>query len=374
MSIEYENLHKPKSPISFEVSSAESDSDGGGQEMMLRSVLTGIDKIEIIDVPKPFIVNDNDVLIRMTVVGICGSDIHYYSTGRIGSQVVQYPFTVGHEGAGVVEAVGAAVTSVKPGDPIAVEPSVACGHCGQCLAGRPHTCENNLFLGCPGQIEGNLAEYIVMPETQCIKLQGGLQPDHGATSEPLAIGCYAVKQARIKPTNSIAIIGFGPIGMSVLQMAKANGVETILVSEKINERGSIARKNGAKWVVNPLEENVLETADIQFDVVFECCGQQDAMDTAVELLKPGGKLMVVGIPEFDRWSFCADVARRKELSFTHIRRQNDCTHQALDMIKEGEVDGSAMITHHFRFDQIAEAFDMVKNYRDGVMKAMIHFG
>jgi threonine dehydrogenase-like Zn-dependent dehydrogenase len=108
--------------------------------------------------------------------------------------------------------------------------------------------------------------------------------------------------------------------------------------------------------------------------VFECCGQQEAMDTAVDILKPGGKIMVVGIPEFDRWSFSADVARRKELSLIHIRRQNGCTHQTLDMIEEGVVDGSAMITHRFQFGQIAEAFDMVKNYRDGVMKAMVHFG
>lgn len=347
--------------------------NGKVSKTMRRSVLTGIDKIEIIDAPKPVIVNDNDVLIRMTVVGICGSDIHYYSTGRIGSQVVKYPFTVGHEGAGVVEAVGQAVKSVKPGDPIAVEPSVACGHCSQCLAGRPHTCENNLFLGCPGQIEGNLAEFIVMPESQCIKLTGRLKPEHGATSEPLAIGCYAVKQAALSATDSIAIVGFGPIGMSVLQMAKAQGVTNIVVSEKIDERAKMAEKTGASQVVNPLKVTVQDIVDSDFDVVFECCGQQEAMDTAVDILRPGGKLMVVGIPEFDRWSFSADVARRKELSLIHIRRQNDCTHQTLDMIEEGKVDGLAMITHNFGFEQIAEAFDLVKNYRDGVMKAMIHF-
>lgn len=345
-----------------------------GSNTMRRSVLTGIGKIEIIDAPKPVIVNDDDVLIRMTVVGICGSDIHYYSTGRIGSQVVKYPFTVGHEGAGVVEAVGPAVKSVKPGDPIAVEPSIACGHCNQCLAGRPHTCENNLFLGCPGQIEGNLAEYIVMPESQCIILKGDLKPEHGATSEPLAIGCYAVKQAALSATDSVAIIGFGPIGMSVFQMAKAQGVSNIVVSEKIDERAKMAEKYGATQVVNPLNDSVPQKVGNGFDVVFECCGQQEAMDTAVDILKPGGKIMVVGIPEFDRWSFSADVARRKELSLIHIRRQNGCTHQTLDMIEEGVVDGSAMITHRFQFGQIAEAFDMVKNYRDGVMKAMVHFG
>jgi L-iditol 2-dehydrogenase len=177
---------------------------------MKKSVLTGINKIEIIESPIPVIRSDNDVLIRMTVVGVCGSDIHYYRTGRIGSQIVQYPFTVGHEGAGVVEAVGAAVTAVKIGDRVAVEPSIACGHCDQCLAGRPHTCRNNLFLGCPGQVEGNLAEYIIMPESQCVLLEDHQNIDDGATSEPLAIGLYAVKQAHLEGHETIGDHWFWP--------------------------------------------------------------------------------------------------------------------------------------------------------------------
>lgn len=344
---------------------------------MKKSVLTDINKIEIIEAETPKIMNDTDVLIRMKVVGVCGSDIHYYRTGRIGSQVVNYPFTVGHEGAGIVEAIGKAVTAVKPGDKIAIEPSIACGHCDQCLANRPHTCRNNLFLGCPGQIEGNLAEYIVLPQSQCLPLASHQNIDHGATSEPLAIGLYAFKQAHIELNQSIGIIGFGPIGMSVFQMAKAHGVNNIYVSEKITERGLHAKKQNAKWVGNPLNENIAKSVQqlepLLLDVVFECCGQQEALDTAIEILKPGGKLIVVGIPEFDRWTFCADVARRKELSIINIRRQNNCTHQTLNMLATGKLDGSAMITHRFPFDQIAEAFDMVSNYKDGVMKAMIDF-
>ncbi|MBN1926392.1 MAG: alcohol dehydrogenase catalytic domain-containing protein [Prolixibacteraceae bacterium] len=344
---------------------------------MKKSVLTGINRIEIINAPFPEIKNGNDVLIRMVVVGICGSDIHYYKTGRIGSQVVTYPFTVGHEGAGIVEAVGPDVATVKPDDRIAVEPSIACGICDQCLAGRPHTCRNNLFLGCPGQIEGNLAEYIVMPEQQCVKLQEDQSIDDGATSEPLAIGLYALKQAALTGNETIGILGFGPIGMSVFQMAKASGIEKIFVSEKIDERGGMAKQLGAAFVGNPLKEeiarSVTEKEPLLLDTVFECCGQQEALDTAIEILKPGGKLIVVGIPEFDRWSFPADIARRKEISLIHIRRQNHCAHETLDMLAGGKIDGSAMITHRFKFDDVAEAFDMVANYRDGVMKAMIDF-
>lgn len=344
---------------------------------MKKAALIGIEQMEVIEAPIPELVNDYDVLIRMKVVGVCGSDIHYYATGRIGSQVVEYPFVVGHEGAGIVERVGIAVTSVKPGDAIAVEPSVACGHCDQCLAGRPHTCRNNKFLGCPGQIEGNLAEFIIMPEEQCIKLAADQSIDDGATSEPLAIGLYAVKQANLSPIDKVGILGFGPIGMSVLQMAKARGIENLYVTEKIEERRALAQNNGACWTGNPLKQDVEKDIAAQvpglLDVVFECCGQQETMDNAIEMLKPGGKLMVIGIPEFDRWSFSADKARRKELSIIHIRRQNNCTHETLELLAEKKVDGSAMITHRFDFKDVAKAFDMVKNYRDGVMKAMIDF-
>lgn len=132
--------------------------------------LTGIRQMEMFEVPAPFVTNDTDVLIRMTTVGVCGSDVHYYTTGRIGDQVVQYPFTVGHEGAGIVEKVGKKVTRVKPGDRIAIDPAMPCFQCDQCKAGRFHTCRKLRFLGCPGQAEGCLSEFLVMPETSCFKM------------------------------------------------------------------------------------------------------------------------------------------------------------------------------------------------------------
>ncbi len=344
---------------------------------MKKSVLTGIDTIEIIEAPLPQIEKDTDVLIRMKRVGVCGSDIHYYSTGRIGSQIVQYPFTVGHEGAGVVEKIGSAVTTVKPGDHIAVEPSVSCGECDQCKAGRPHTCRNNLFLGCPGQIEGNLAEFIVMPESQCLPLAEHQNIDDGASSEPLAIGLYSVKRTELSTDDTIGIIGFGPIGMSVLQMLLAHQHGPIYVSEKIEARKNAAIQHGAVWSGNPDEQNIPEELQKlepeMLDVVFECSGDQDGLDTAIELIKPGGKLVMIGIPEFDRWSFSADLIRRKEITIVNIRRQNGCNHETIDMLASGKVDGSAMITHRFAFGDVAKAFDMVKHYRDGVMKALIEF-
>jgi len=144
--------------------------------------LTGIRQMEMMEVSDPQIVNADDVLIRMKTVGVCGSDVHYYETGRIGSQVVQYPFTVGHEGSGIVEAVGATVKTVKPGDRIAIEPAMPCGICDQCLVGRPHTCRKLRFLGCPKQAEGCLSEYIVMPEKSCFKISARTTFDEAALS------------------------------------------------------------------------------------------------------------------------------------------------------------------------------------------------
>ncbi|MEA3479485.1 MAG: alcohol dehydrogenase catalytic domain-containing protein [Bacteroidota bacterium] len=344
---------------------------------MKAMMLTGIRQMEMKEVPAPSILNDRDVRIKMKTLGVCGSDIHYYVSGKIGSQVVEYPFTVGHEGAGEVEAVGKGVTLVKPGDRIAIEPAMPCWECDQCLAGRPHTCRNLRFLGCPGQAEGSLSEYIVMPETSCFKIPDQMSYDEAAISEPLAIGLYAVKQSISMKGAKVGILGFGPIGMSVMLPALAMGAKEVYVTDKIDERLRIARENGAALTANPEQEDVVEKICKEvpelLDVVFECCGQQDAIDNAVDLLKPGGKLMIIGIPEFDRWTLPVDKTRRKELCIQNVRRQNEAVQPALNMIASGEISVASMATHRYSFEESKEAFDLVAGYRDGVMKAMIDF-
>ncbi|MBK8882043.1 MAG: alcohol dehydrogenase catalytic domain-containing protein [Bacteroidales bacterium] len=344
---------------------------------MKAMMLTGIRKMEMMDIPEPVIVNPNDVRIKMTVVGICGSDIHYYTQGQIGSQVVEYPFAVGHEGAGIVVETGSEVKRVKKGDNIAIEPAMPCWVCDQCLAGRHHTCRKLRFLGCPGQAEGCLSEYIVMPEESCFPLKGRLTPDHGAISEPLAIGVYAVKKSGNVKDLDIGILGYGPIGMSVMLAAKAEGAGSFTVTDKIQSRLAMALKEGATSLYNPLEEDftamLKQHHPLGLDVVFECCGQQEALDQAIDVLKPGGKLVVVGIPEFDRWSMNVELTRRKEISLQFIRRQVDCVETALELMENGKIDISNMATHRFRFSKTKEAFDLVAAYEDGVMKAMIDF-
>ena len=340
-------------------------------------MLTGIRQMEMRDIPEPALVNSNDVKIKMSVLGICGSDIHYYTQGQIGTQKVQYPFTVGHEGAGEVVEVGKSVKRVKPGDIIAIEPAMPCWECDQCLAGRHHTCRKLRFLGCPGQAEGCLMEYIVMPETSCFPLKGMLTPDHGSISEPLAIGVYAVKKSGGVKGLNIGIFGFGPIGMSVMLAARTKGVGNIYVTDRIDDRLVIARKEGALVAGNPDKENIvkkiLNEEKPGIDIAFECCGKQEAFDQAIELLKPGGKLVVVGIPEFDNWTMDVETTRRREISLQFIRRQVDCVEEALELMEDGEINIDNMVTHRFPFAMTKEAFDLVTEYRDGVMKAMIDF-
>jgi L-iditol 2-dehydrogenase len=344
---------------------------------MKAMMLTGIRQMVMKEIPEPLMVKPNDVKIKMSVVGICGSDIHYYTHGQIGSQVVEYPFAVGHEGAGVVVEIGKNVKRVNPGDVIAIEPAMPCRECDQCLSGRHHTCRKLKFLGCPGQAEGCLTEYIVMPEESCFPLKGMLTPDHGSISEPLAIGVYAVKKAAGVKGLDLGILGFGPIGMSIMLAAKAGGAGSLTVTDKIQARLAIALKEGATALFNPLEEDftsmLKQHHPLGLDVVFECCGQQEAFDQAVDVLKPGGKLIVVGIPEFDLWSMSAELTRRKEISLQFIRRQVDCVETALDMMENGKISVANMVTHRFPFKQTKEAFDLVAAYSDGVMKAMIDF-
>jgi len=329
------------------------------------------------DIPEPMIVNPIDVKIKMSVLGICGSDIHYYTKGQIGTQKVDYPFTVGHEGAGTVVETGPSVKRVKPGDRIAIEPAMPCWECDQCLAGRHHTCRKLKFLGCPGQAEGCLMEYIIMPEKSCFLLDNKLTPDHGSISEPMAIGVYTVKKSGGVKDKKIGIFGFGPIGMSVMLASKAEGADKIYVTDKIDERLAISKKENSALTGNPLKEDIvkkiLRDEPTGLDIIFECCGQQDAFDQAIEVLKPGGKLVVVGIPEFNRWSMSVEKTRRREISLQFIRRQVDCVKPALEMMKSGLISVENMVSHRFPFNKTDEAFDLVADYKDGAMKVMIDF-
>ncbi len=342
---------------------------------MKAACLTGIRQMELAEVPTPHIACDTDVLVAVGAVGVCGSDVHYYLSGGIGSQRVKYPFTVGHEGAGTVTAVGSKVQRVKAGDRVAIEPALSCRRCDQCRAGRPNTCRELRFISCPDEAPGCLCEYIVMPEANCYPIGDPLTLEQAALAEPISIGMYAVKQSIPMENARVAILGAGPIGLSVLLVARTQGAQRIFVTDKIQDRCDTARATGADWAGNPDKQDVVAALrglePLGADVVFECCGEQEALDQAIDILKPGGKLMILGIPEARRISFDTDWLRRKEVTIYYVRRQRYCVQAALDFIA-GRRDGvDFMITHRFPLELTKDAFDLVAGYGDGVIKAMV---
>jgi len=339
--------------------------------------LTALRRLEWIELPSPTLSSPHDVLLQVRCVGICGSDMHYYETGRIASRQVQFPFVLGHECSAVVLAAGAAVRRVKSGDEVAVDPAMSCGTCDQCRSGRPHTCRYLRFLGCPGEAAGCLSEFIVMPESSLYRTYRRLNLVQAALCEPLSIAVYAVRLARLQTGMKVGILGAGPIGLCVMLAARHAGAAGLWMTDRLDYRVAFARQHGADWAGNPDSENVVETildaVPEGLDVVFECAGQQDALDQAVALLKPGGTLAIVGIPREDRVSFHIDSLRRKEITIVNVRRQNQCVQPALDLVAQGAIQPDFLVTHSIGPDQASAAFEMVAGYRDGVIKAMIEF-
>ncbi len=343
---------------------------------MKAAFLTGLRKMEIREVTEPRLARPRDVLLRVDTVGVCGSDVHYYKSGRIGSAVVSYPFIVGHECAGTIQEVGPEVRHLVPGQRVAIDPLVACGHCDQCEMGRPHTCRNQKFLGLPGQLDGSLAEYLVMPADCCYPIPDTMSLGQAVIVEPLSIGLYAQRMAQPQKGAKIAILGSGPIGLAVLIACRMAADCRAYVTDLIDERLAMAARCGAEWTGTPRRANIvrgiLEAESLGVDFVFECAGEQEAVSQGVELLKPGGTMLIVGIPEVDTISLPIHTMRRKELTLKNIRRQNRCVADAIDLVAQRKVSVDSLITHDFRFAETQTAFDLVADYRDGVIKALIH--
>jgi L-iditol 2-dehydrogenase len=331
--------------------------------------------MELRQTPAPRLAGPGDVLLRIDTLGVCGSDIHYFTQGRIGPQVVAFPQILGHEFAATVTKVGAEVKSLHPGQRVAVDPLVSCGECDQCRAGRENTCRDQKFVSSPGQLPGALVEYLVLPAACCTPVPDSLNDDQAAMVEPLSIGVYAAQMAQLAPGARVGILGSGPIGLCTLLAVRALAPAAVYVTDLVEKRRAVARACGAAWTGNPWREDVVAAIQrlepLGLDAVFECAGEQDALDQGVELLKPGGTLLVVGIPEVDRVSFNISLLRRKELRILNVRRQNQCVERAIELIASGRVDVRPLVTHHFRLEETARAFELVSSRSDGVVKAII---
>jgi L-iditol 2-dehydrogenase len=342
---------------------------------MRAAFLTGVRAIEIRETPAPRIVRDDDVIVRSRAVGVCGSDLHYYLSDRVGADKVSYPFIPGHECAGIVEEVGQGVARVKTGDAVVIEPAVSCGACDQCRTGRPHTCRKLLFLGHYGELTGGMAEFVLAPERNCVPLPAKMTVVQGALAEPLSIALYAAGLGGSLRNKAVGVLGAGPIGLCLIMALKADGSGPVYATEKVAARLEAAAKSGADWTGDPDREDIVAEIrareSLGLDLVFEVCGEQSALDQGVALLKPGGTLVVVGIPLEPRVSFDSSFVRRREIRVQNVRRQNKCLERAVGLIHTGRVKPDFLATHFFKLDQAREAYELAAARRDGVLKAIV---
>jgi len=339
-------------------------------------MLTAMERMEVREVPTPTLQKDDQVLIRVEAVGVCGSDVHYFSEGCIGSQVVEYPWTIGHECAGTVVQAGPAA-HLAPGDRVAVDPLLACTTCDQCRTGRENTCRGQQFLGNPHQASGAMAQYLVMPARSCVVLGETVSFVEGALCEPLAIGVYAARMARLAADSSVAILGSGPIGLSVLLALRAQALGNLAVfaTDLLDYRLDFAGRFGADHLFHgddsDLVAQVRDRRPLGMDAVFECAGRQETIDQGLALLKPGGTLFLIGIPTSKTVTFDFDLARREEIALQPVRRQNHCAQLTVDLVAQGKIDVLPMATHTFPLQQSQQAVQTAQHYRDGVIKAII---
>lgn len=341
---------------------------------MKAAVLYAKRDLRIEERPEPTPVG-TQVTIRVRAVGVCGSDVHYYTEMCIGDQVVETPQAVGHEFAGEVVAVGDAVTRVKPGDRVTIEPGRPCHGCRQCIEGRPNCCPNVVFYGTP-PVEGALQEFVLAEDQQCTTIPDAMSFAEAAMLEPLQVGIHAFNMVPCRPGDWVAIVGSGSIGLACLAMAHAAGATRIIMTDKLDYRLDIAKTLGATHTINVTQDDPLEvvkdlTDGLGADVVYEATNSTEGLGQAVALAAIAGRVAAIGIPPIDEITIRASHPRRKQLSVQFIRRSAHTLRQALELVATGKIDIKPWITHRFPLEEVSEAFELVEQYADGVLKAVI---
>src|ERR1700730_8588243 len=237
-------------------------------------------RIEERPVPRP---GPGEVLIEIKAVGVCGSDVHYYEHGRIGSHIVRQPLILGHEAAGVIIDVGEGVDQKRVGERVALEPGIPDGTCVQCRSGHYNLCPNVRFFGTP-PIDGAFTNYVTLPESFAYRLPVALSDAEGALIEPLSVGIWACRKAMLQGADSILITGAGPIGLVTMKVALALGATDITMTDVSPQRLKVAKRQGATRIVNVTQES-LAHADIVADVLIECSGNQAALLEGIRSLR-----------------------------------------------------------------------------------------
>lgn len=300
--------------------------------------LTGIRRMQVDDVPTPW-PKAGEVLVELSAVGICGSDLHYFRHGRIGAQALAFPQILGHEPAGTVAALGKGVRGLKEGQRVAIEPGISCGRCRPCRQGRPNLCLHVRFLGSVG-VAGAFQRYLTMPAA-CVKpVPAGVDPALASATEPLGVALHALRLVGLRRGESAAIIGCGPIGLSALALARAYGARIAAMSDPRPARRAVAQRLGARRVVEP--DAFVETARAATNgqgvsVLFECSAAPDAVDEAIAAAEPGGRVALVGIPEADALSVDPHTWRQRELEIVQVRRSRHTLPRVLAHLSRGDL-------------------------------------
>lgn len=292
----------------------------------------------------------DEPLVRIKAVGICGSDLHWFSEGSIGDAKLDKPLVLGHEFAG----------ETQDGQRVAVDPAITCGQCEFCEKGHPNLCVNLKFAG-HGEQDGALCEWLAWPEKNLFALPDELNEKDGAMLEPLGVALHAVDLGKLKAGMTVGVIGCGPIGLLIVQLAKLSGAAQVIATDKLLHRLEAAKSFGADLAFLAEDSHELggfraATHERGVDVAFEAAGVQDAVDTAFAAVAPGGKVILAGIPDNDQTSFSASMARRKGLTIKLVRRMKHTYPRTIELVRKGLVDVRSLVTHCYPLGQAVEAF------------------
>ncbi len=298
-------------------------------------------------------------LLRVSAVGLCGSDLHWFLEQGIGDAKLDHPLVLGHEFSGLTE-VGQRVT---------VDPAIPCGHCELCRHGHPNLCENLIFAG-HGKTDGALREWMAWSENCFFPLPDSISDADGAMLEPLGIAIHTVDLGKLKAGMTVGVFGCGPIGLLIIQVAKLSGAANILATDKLVHRVEAAQGFGASNVFlagddSRLSEIRAATRGRGVDVAFEAAGAQEAVEDAFAAVRPGGKVILAGIPDDDKTSFSASTARRKGLTIKLVRRMKHTYPRAIELVSKGLVDVRSIVTHRFPLENAREAFRVAER-REGL--------
>lgn len=361
-------------PISIILLTVKGKSDMNGN-MMNAAVLNKPFDIEVkqLPIPEP---KEDEVLIRVHCIGICGSDVHYYEHGRIGRYVVEAPLILGHELAGEVVQTGARVTNVSAGDRVAVEPGVTCGRCTSCKEGRYNLCPDVQFMATP-PVDGAWAEYVTIRSDFVFKLPDGVSYEEGAMIEPLSVGLHAMKRGRVAPSDRVLVTGLGPIGLLSVVAAKLYGVNEIYGTDVIPSRRKLAEELGITKVIDPSVESVAErleelTGGEGVDVVVESSGNARVVSDTVKLVKRGGRIVLVGMPAEDDIPLNVNQIIDGELDVMGIFRYANTYPDAISLLSRSDLDIEKIITHKFALKDIKEAIETARTQKDASIKIMIY--